>query len=109
MEGVTIVNLTPHTVNILNEDNSVMMSIESVGECRVSTSVKDEGNLGGIPLTMTDFGKVENLPQFKLNTYYIVSRLVKQAMPERWDLLVPSGIVRDAEGNIIGCKSLDVS
>jgi hypothetical protein len=38
--------------------------------------------------------------------YYIVSQLVKSALPSRNDLLVPAEVVRDASGNIIGCRSL---
>jgi hypothetical protein len=33
---------------------------------------------------------------------------VKSALPERIDLLVPAEMVRDKEGNIIGCQSLGV-
>ena len=38
--------------------------------------------------------------------YYIVSQIVKSALPNRADLLVPAEVVRDNAGNIIGCKSL---
>lgn len=38
--------------------------------------------------------------------YYIVSQIVKSALPERHDLLVPAEVVRDEMGNILGCKSL---
>lgn len=31
---------------------------------------------------------------------------VKNACPVRKDLLVPAEVVRDADGNIVGCKSL---
>ena len=39
-------------------------------------------------------------------TFYIVSQLVKSALPNRSDLLVPAEMVRDEKGAIIGCKSL---
>lgn len=38
--------------------------------------------------------------------YYIVSQLVKSALPDREDLLVPAEVVRDEQGHIIGCRSL---
>jgi hypothetical protein len=41
-------------------------------------------------------------------TYYIVSQLVKSALPHRFDLLVPAEIVRNSAGIIIGCKSLGI-
>ena len=39
-------------------------------------------------------------------TFYIVSQLVKSALPNRSDLLVPAEMVRDEKGAILGCKSL---
>ena len=41
-------------------------------------------------------------------TFYIVSQLVKSALPNRSDLLVPAEMVRDEKGMIIGCKSLGI-
>jgi hypothetical protein len=62
----------------------------------------------GTPLTKTGFGDVEGLPEYKSGTYYIVSQIVKNALPKRWDLLVPAEVVRDSRGTIIGCKSLGI-
>ena len=42
------------------------------------------------------------------STYYIVSQLIKSALPKRVDLLVPAEVVRDDNGNIIGCRSLGI-
>lgn len=36
-------------------------------------------------------------------TIYIVSRIVKQSVPERDDVVVPDDLIRDDDGNIIGC------
>ena len=58
-----------------------------------------------MPLTETSFGDVVDLPAPAPDTLYIVSRLVATAA-NRDDLVVPNGIVRDDNGNIIGCKSL---
>jgi hypothetical protein len=44
-------------------------------------------------------------PSTRIETYYLVSQLVKSALPSRKDLLVPAEIVRDKDGNIIGCRS----
>jgi hypothetical protein len=48
--------------------------------------------------------------EFKLahhpGVYYIVSRIVAEALPERTDLLFPDGIIRDADGTPIGCTGL---
>jgi hypothetical protein len=45
---------------------------------------------------------------FEIKTYYIVSQLVKSALPNRCDLLVPAEVQRDEKGNIIGCRSLGI-
>jgi hypothetical protein len=44
----------------------------------------------------------------ELTHYFIVSQLIKSAFPDRHDLLVPAEVVRDSDGNIIGCKSLGI-
>lgn len=102
-----IVNATPHTVTILNEDNEVVKSFpasELQGRLKMETT--DEGDLCGIPLTKTRFLEPSELPEI-VETYYIVSQMYKDALPHRSDLLVPANVVRE-KGVIIGCKSLGV-
>ena len=70
------------------------------------TVVEDAPLSDGTPTTRTVFGEPEGLPDFVEGTFYIVSQLVKSALPQRNDLLVPAEVVRDSEGNIIGCFSL---
>ena len=60
----------------------------------------------GTHLTRTVFGEPEGLPAYEEGTFYIVSQIVKSALPYRTDLLVPAEMVRDAAGNVVGCKSL---
>ena len=50
-----------------------------------------------------EYGQVDNLPKEKEETYYIVSALVAQAVKNRHDLLVPTHMVRNKEGQILGC------
>ena len=105
---ITVLNKTPHSVNIVNEKNQVIKVYER-GESLIRLAVKtvkDEPLFDGTPTSRTEFGKPEGLPDFKEDTFYIVSQLVKNALPDRKDLLVPAEVVRDDEGNIIGCKSL---
>ena len=63
------------------------------------------GDINGIPLTTTSFGDVIDLPAPQDGVFFIVSRLVLSACPDRNDLLVPNDLVRDDNGNIIGAKS----
>ncbi len=105
---VEIINLTPHTVNIYTEDLQESAIYPSQGIVRVSTKSKFIGILNGYtPLYQTEYGKVEGLPEEKEGVCYIVSMLVKQAMPHRKDLLSPSQPVRDFQGKVIGCLGLE--
>lgn len=64
--------------------------------------------IDGVKITTTQFGEPEGLPDFEEGVFYITSQLVKSALPQRSDLLVPAEVVRDENGNIIGCKSLGI-
>ena len=105
-----IKNLTPHEIIILNDSNeSITIKPEgTIARCNQSNKpigyIKTDCSI--IAISETQFGEVYNLPKPEPDTYYIVSRLVMQACPERTDLLVPNEIIRDDKGNIIGCASL---
>lgn len=101
-----VVNCTPHPVTIV-ENGVVVRTLPTSGEvARLSVSTEPAGVVLGIPVTRTVFGEPVGLPEPRLGTCYIVSQLVKNALPERDDLVVPAEVVRDAAGNIIGCQSL---
>lgn len=110
-----IINLTPHAVNIVNNDNSVAITIEASGNvarCSQTIDIVDTIDLTidlnnvAIPVSSSSYGEVVDLPAPQDNTYYIVSRLVMSACPNRQDLLVPNDLVRDEAGRVIGCRSL---
>lgn len=105
-----IINKVPHPIYILDEENRVLHTFpKSNGMIRLAQVTNLIGDINGIPISETVFGAPDKLPLFKLNTFYIVSNLVKTALPDREDLLTPSNIVRNEEGVIIGCLSLDIS
>lgn len=103
-----VINMTPHPINIVNEDGKITKTYKASGELiRLSVkTAKGEPLFDGTPTSITVFGEAEGLPSFKNGIFYIVSQLVKNALPNRLDLLVPAEMVRDEEGKIIGCKSL---
>ena len=49
------------------------------------------------------------LPVAPNGTFYIVSRIAALAMPERTDLLMVDGTIRDENGRIIGCTGFAVA
>ena len=107
---MNIVNLTPHEIKLIVKKSfgSVTHTIPTSGTiARVSQSIdyiKD--GPGDIPLYKSTFGQVENLPDEVEGTLLIVSSIVKSAMPDRKDLVVPVNFVRDADGKIIGAGGL---
>lgn len=100
-------NLTPHPVVLVAETGNIEFPVSGqVARCAQTT--ERIGDLDGIPLSRSQFGEVVDLPKETDGVYYIVSRLVRSALPERKDLLVPNEMVRDEKGVIIGCRSFAV-
>ena len=109
MKTQKIINKTPHAVYLLREDHSILRVFpKSNGMIRVKENVKDIEPIDGIPVSSTSWGKTNEVPDYMEGTFYIVSQLVKNALPKRKDLLTPKGAVRDDKGNLIGCLRLDV-
>lgn len=105
---MNIINKTPHPINIVDADGNILRTYVKTDEpIRLAVTVEKDSMLpDGTQITKTNFGEAENLPYFREDTCYIVSQLVKNALPNRGDLFVPAEVVRDKTGNIIGCKSL---
>lgn len=104
---MNIVNLTPHAINFVQEDCTPLATINPSGTvARVTTKTVTKGDINGIPVTATEFGEVENLPEPTQDTIYIVSSLVAQRCKARNDVFIPNESVRDENGRIVGCKSL---
>jgi len=64
------------------------------------------GEVDGVPLVRQYHGRTV-LPEERPGTWYIVSTLVAAAHPGRRDLLVPTDLVRSADGTVVGCRALD--
>ncbi len=101
-----ILNLTPHPIHIVDAEGNKIKTIEASGLVRLASKTVPSGEIDGVNITTTQFGEPEGLPEYEEGVYYIVSQLVKSALPMRTDLLVPAEVVRDDKGNIVGCKSL---
>lgn len=102
----TIINLTPHAVNIITADLDPIATFESQGVARVSEENIPIGEVNGIPVFETRYGEMIGLHEEKENTFYIVSNLCKTACPDRKDLLAPSQLIRDEKGQPVGCLGL---
>lgn len=98
-----IINLTPHTIN-LYRGGEMIMAIPSSGVARVSVTSQIIGEVCGFPVRRNVYGEIIGLPDPEEGTMYIVSALVAQAAKDRRDLLLVDDTVRNAEGQIIGCR-----
>lgn len=118
-------NFTPHPINICNDAGEIIRVFQPEGLVRLKAETASAGTIDGVRVSHTVFGKPEGLPEPSYfsseeleeiydcytggqvpSVYYIVSQLVKSALTDRTDLLVPAEVVRDSVGNIVGCKSL---
>ena len=105
---MTIINLTPHTLNI-NADGSVRVDLPPSGEvARVATSRVQIGEVAGLPLFETRFGEVTGLPPAREGVLLVVSGLVAAhpAVRDRADVFSPGELLRGQDGQPIGCRGL---
>lgn len=109
---VSIINLTPHEINVYDGDGNHIVDLPKPSEDTIipRVSQKEEllGYIGDMPITRQVFGEVEGLPEEQLDiaVFYVVSRMVAQACPDRQDLLVPGPLVRNEQGQPCGCHGL---
>lgn len=105
-----IVNLTPHTINFVGQDNTIIASIPSSGVARAAQRRKivDIIEIDGIslPIARCTYGDVQGLPDPMADTIYIVSAITAQAVPERQDVFIVDDSVRDESGRIIGVRGI---
>lgn len=106
-QNANLINLTPHIINVVVPSGNI--DIPASGQvARCSQTSSEVSVINGIPVTKQEFGEVVGLPAEQEGTYFIVSRLVAAACPDRHDLLIPGPLVRNADGQPIGCKGLSV-
>jgi len=104
---IQFINCTPHPITLLDADNNVAITLPK-GDVvpRLSQTTKQVDVVNGVSITETQFGATQDLPDAQDGVLLIVSRLILSANPHRNDLVVPNELVRDDNGNIVGCKSL---
>ena len=104
---MTIINLTPHEITFMGDKKITIPASGNVA--RVAVKHEHVGTLNDLPIYRSVFGQVENLPEPKADTVYIVSAIVAQAVKgKRDDIYIVDDTVRDENGRIIGCRALGV-
>ena len=105
----TLVNLTPHILNIIAADGStVYIPPDGNRIARVGSISSIVATVNGININKQTFGKVMDLPDAQDDVVYIVSRMVKDRVPDRDDVVVPGVPFRDTDGKIIGAWGLSL-
>lgn len=111
-----IKNLTPHEINIVDEEGQPITTIPQSGlVARIATESKWSREYDGIALYRTTFvgdpvvldakGNEHPFPEWRPDTLYIVSGTFR-AHYDRNDLWQPGRLIRDSEGKVIGCIGL---
>ena len=105
----TLVNLTPHILNIIAADGStVYIPPDGNRIARVGSISSIVATVNGININRQTFGKVMDLPDAQDGIIYIVSRMVKDRVPDRDDVVVPGVPFRDTDGKVIGAWGLSL-
>ena len=112
---VTLVNKTPHVLNLITEDGA-KISLEPVlptprvSSSSVKTAAYTITDSNGIKHTVIReapvFGEVVDLPEPQEGTIYVVSMLVAARAVGRNDLVSPGRQLRNEAGQVIGCAGL---
>ena len=101
MANFSFINLTPHQINPVGGEAIPPSGV--VARCATTTQEVAPGFFS------TAFGAVENLPAPQPGVLLIVSALVRGAVPDRADVVSPGELVRDENGQPIGCKGFSVN
>lgn len=119
-----ILNYTPHTIDVYRRQDVIpdtgrgfvarhgrgpVYVLPSAGVARAASSESPAGTVDGIPLVEVQYGRLEGLPRPSLGVYLVVSAITAQAARAQGrstdDLLLTTGLVRDADGRIVGCTA----
>jgi len=104
-----LINVTPHKLNIHNEDGNVMEVEPSGVVARVVMTSEVVNSVDGIPVYKTVFGDLD-IPEPREGVLYVASLIVAAhaARLGRTDVVSPGALIRDDSGQPVGCKGLNL-
>jgi len=103
---MSIINLTPHTLNIHTNNGTVIEVPPSGSVARVATTYTTVASIGDIDIFDCVYGDVTGLPDPAINSIFVVSGQTNAALSHRGDVFSPGELVRDESGKPIGCLGL---
>ncbi len=103
MDEVKVVNLTPHAITVVVSAEETVVYPPSGQVARVSVTNERVATLNGnIPLFRAVYGEVVGLPPAETGVVYLVSAMLRGAVPARLDLVSPADLLRDDKGQPLG-------
>lgn len=98
-----IINCCNHNVEICDKDGNIVKVYEPSGHwARVRQDVSIIDYIDGIPVKVRNNNRIVGLPEPEEGTFYIVSDILRDACPERKDLLSCGGKYYERNGRIRG-------
>lgn len=103
--GITFVNLTPHSLDILLDDGEQLHIPHDKNDPYVRSvqSNTPTRKVGRVQLYKSTFGEIEGLPEPAENTIYIVSAIIAERI-RREDVIAPGVVIRNVDGSIRGAN-----
>jgi hypothetical protein len=101
-----LVNLTPHDITIVSENSPVSVPRDGT-VARVSVTRELVAFVDGVPVYRSVYGPVVGLPGPAEGVAFVVSAMVRLAVPHRKDVFSPGELVRGADGQPVGCRGLE--
>ena len=105
------VNMTPHTINVVNAAGEPVANFAPSGEiARLTVSREKVAEFEGVEVFASKFGEPSPLPAEKEGVGYIVSALYANGLrahgDKRTDVYVPGEAKRNEAGQVVGCVGL---
>ena len=108
------INMTPHTVNVVNAQGEAVANFAPSGEIARQTVARElVGDFDGVEIYATKFGEPSPLPPQEDGVGYIVSAQYANGLrasgDKRTDIFTPGEAKRNEAGQVIGCNGLNIA
>jgi len=105
-----IVNLTPHPIDLhMDGDVITLGPVKSPPRLPERSETNESLLITGRSLPLRTIRYADDpidLPPAKPHRLLIVARVIAEQCSDRADLVVPTDLVRDGDGRVIGCRAL---
>jgi hypothetical protein len=99
------INLCPHPVTLLTNHRPILLPA-AVDPVRLDLEELPTDDLG--MLYRQRLVRSPIVPPPSPGVLYVVSMLVRLALPHRTDLASPVGLIRDEDGAVVACRALAI-